>query len=219
METSLLAVRRGLRIETLSLGWMIVEAVIGIGAGIAAHALALQAFGVDSVIELVSGGVLYWRLQVEVRGASLSRIAAAERRATTVVGWALLALAAYIVVMAGVALRTHGGSRQTGLGLGLAAASAFIMPWLARRKQTIGGQICSVALAADGACSMVCAYMAWTVLVGLGLTMLLGWWWLNPAAGLALVYFIAKEGLEAVHAVRKTPTGMPDAPSDKEVPQ
>ncbi len=199
-----LAVRQGLCIEAFSLGWMVVEAAIGIGVGVATHALALQAFGVDSIIELVSGCILVWRLFVEARGASPQRITAAERRASGIVGWALLALAGYIVVMAVIALVKQGGAQPTLLGLGLAAASALIMPILARRKQTIGSQIGSAALAADGACSMVCAYMAWTVLMGLGLTALLGWWWLNPVAGLAVVYFIVKEGLEAVDESRET---------------
>ena len=205
-----LAVRQGLRIEAFSLGWMVVEAAIGIGVGVSAHALALQAFGVDSIIELVSGGVLVWRLFVEARGASEQRIAAAERRASGIVGWALLALAGYIVAMAVIALVTQGGAQPARLGLGLAAVSALIMPILARRKQTIGSQIGSAALAADGACSMVCAYMAWTVLMGLGLTALLGWWWLNPVAGLAVVYFIVKEGLEAVNESRETAVEVPD---------
>lgn len=201
------AVRQGLRIEVISLGWMVAEGAIGIGVGIATHALALQAFGLDSVIELVSGAVLYWRLQVEVRGAAPSRVAAAEHRASGLVGWALLALAAYVVVMAAMALATHGGARPSAVGLGLAAAAALLMPWLAHRKEALGAQIDSAALAADGACNMVCAYMAWTVLIGLGLTMLLGWWWLNPVAGLAIVYFIVQEGREAVDAARETPIG------------
>lgn len=112
--------------------------------------------------------------------------------------------------MAIIALVKQGGAQPTRLGLGLAAASALIMPILARRKQTIGSQIGSAALAADGACSMVCAYMAWTVLMGLGLTALLGWWWLNPVAGLAVVYFIVKEGLEAVDESRETAVEVPD---------
>lgn len=198
MATPSLRVRQGLHIEALSLGWMVIEAAIGIGAGIAAHALALQAFGVDSVIECVSGGVLLWRLGVEVYGASPRRIAAAERRAAKIVGWALLVLAGYVSVIATLSLFAHGGAQPSRIGMGLAAASALVMPYLAHKKKIIGAQIGSLALAADGACSMVCAYMAWIVLIGLVLTTLAGWWWINPVSGLALVYFIAREGLEAV---------------------
>lgn len=199
LSLSPVAVRQGLRIEALSLTWMMVEAAVALAVGISAHSLALQAFGVDSVIELVSGGILFWRLGIEAHGASPHHIAIAERRSSLVVGWALLVLAAYVVIMAIIALVTHGGAQPTKLGLAIAGASALIMPYLARRKRTIGTQIGSTALVADGACSMVCAYMSLTVLVGLGLTALFGWWWLNPIAALAVIYFVVREGLEAIH--------------------
>lgn len=77
------------------------------------------------------------------------------------------------------------------------------MPYFARVKWRIGSQIGSRALKADGSCSLVCAYMAWTLLLGLAAVMILGWWWLNPLAGLALVYFIASEGWEALHDARE----------------
>lgn len=44
---------------------MIVETVWAIGAGVVAHSLLLIAFGIDSIIELVSAEILIWRLSVE----------------------------------------------------------------------------------------------------------------------------------------------------------
>ena len=60
------SVRKGVNIEIASIIWMIIEAAVAIGAGIAAHSLALTAFGADSIIELVAGAVLLWRLTIEV---------------------------------------------------------------------------------------------------------------------------------------------------------
>jgi divalent metal cation (Fe/Co/Zn/Cd) transporter len=191
-----------LRIEWLSVGWMGVEAGVGIRSGLAAHSLALTAFGADSVIELVAGGVLLWRLYTEARGAAADRIARVDRQASWVVGIALLALAGYLVLMAGLDLWTRTGAAPSGWGVGLAVTAAFIMPGLARAKRRIGRTIGSDALVADGSCSLVCAYMAWTLLVGLAATALWGWWWLNPLAGLVLVYWIVREGREAVEDAR-----------------
>jgi hypothetical protein len=57
---------------------MVIEGVAAIGSGIAARSVTLLAFGIDSVIELVSAGVLIWRLTVKLlRGLSF-----AERRNT-----------------------------------------------------------------------------------------------------------------------------------------
>jgi len=48
-------IKRGLTVEILSLAWVTVEAVVAVWAGMAAHSLALTAWGIDSVIELLAG--------------------------------------------------------------------------------------------------------------------------------------------------------------------
>ena len=57
-------IRRAFRLEWFTAGWMLIEAAVAIGAGVAADSLSLIAFGADSLIELVSAGVLLWRLNV-----------------------------------------------------------------------------------------------------------------------------------------------------------
>ena len=59
-------VRDAFWLEYITFAWMMLEAAIGIGAGIAAGSLALTAFGIDSLIELASAGVLIWQLRVEL---------------------------------------------------------------------------------------------------------------------------------------------------------
>ena len=195
-------VKKGIYIEILSILWMFIEAGVAVGAGILAHSLALVAFGADSVIELIAGFVLLWRLYVEASGATLERIKRAEKISSWVVGISLLLLAVYIAVSAIHNLWIHQGAESTFLGIGLAIASGIIMPILARAKKHIGDKIGSKALKADGSCSFVCAYMAWTLLVGMLLTALVGWWWIDSLIALALVYFVVKEGLEAVQEAK-----------------
>ena len=55
--------------EVAAILWMIVEAILSLEAGYQAHSLALTGFGMDSLIELVSAGILVWRLRIEARGA------------------------------------------------------------------------------------------------------------------------------------------------------
>ena len=55
------ALRSGVRLEVVTVVWMALEAVLAIGAGIAARSVLLTAFGLDSVIELLSGVTLLWR--------------------------------------------------------------------------------------------------------------------------------------------------------------
>src|SRR5262249_28059042 len=87
------------RLEWLTIGWMVIEAVVALASGIAAGSLVLVAFGLDSVIELISAGVLIWRLSVELqRGQAFSEDA--ERIASRIGGALLLTLAAYVVIAA-----------------------------------------------------------------------------------------------------------------------
>lgn len=205
MSTQVSAVRSGISIEWLSIVWMMIEAAVAIGAGLAAHALSLVAFGADSIIELMAAGVLLWRLYIEAQGGSQRRVKQAEKVASWVVGVALMLLGIYIVVAAVHELWTRQGAESSILGIGLAVASGALMPLLSRAKKHIGAEIGSKALKADGACSIVCAYMAWIVLGSVVLTAWLGWWWIDGAASLALVYFVVKEGMEALQAAKGVP--------------
>jgi hypothetical protein len=58
-------VREAFRIEYITIGWMVIEAGVAIGSAIEANSLTLLAFGIDSLIELVSAGVLVWRLTTD----------------------------------------------------------------------------------------------------------------------------------------------------------
>lgn len=200
-------VKKGIYIEVASIIWMIVEAGVAISAGLIAHSLSLVAFGADSIIELIAGVVLLWRLQIEASGASLERVKSAEKTASWVVGVALILLAIYIVVGAIYKLWTHQSAESSSIGIGLAVVSTVLMLYLSRTKKRIGGEIGSNALKADGSCSIVCAYMAITVLIGSALTALFGWWWIDSIISFWLTYFVVKEGIEAIqeaHGVKDT---------------
>lgn len=200
------SIRTGIIIEIVTISWMIVEAVVAIGAGFASHSVSLQSFGIDSLIELFTGGVLLWRLNVEQRmllvgadvAATTEQIEGIERRASRFVGWALYALAVYILLDIAYGLVTRQRPESSVWGIGLALAATVSMPVLWFVKRRVAARIGSAALRADAACSIVCAYMSVTLLIGLGLTRLFGWWWADSLAALALLYFIVREGREAL---------------------
>jgi divalent metal cation (Fe/Co/Zn/Cd) transporter len=194
-------IRAGIRVEWFTIVWMVIEALLSVGAGLAAGSIALLAFGLDSVLELVSAGVLMWRLRMESLGLVPSTlIEQAERRASRVVGWSLLLLAAYVVIQSAYDLWRRAAPESSPIGIALAAAALLIMPALVRTKLRIASAINSPALKGDAACGVVCLYMAATLLVGLVLRAWLGWWWADPVAALGIVYFIIREGREALTA-------------------
>jgi divalent metal cation (Fe/Co/Zn/Cd) transporter len=194
--------RLGVRIELVTTIWMIIEAGIAIVTGFATHSVSLQGFGIDSIIELIAGGVLLWRLLVERRGNTTAVVERAERRAAWITAISLFALAIYIVGDSAFAFLTRSRPEASWWGIGLAIAAIIVMPLLWRGKLSVAKRIESAALKADAMCSVTCAYMAVTLLVGLLLNKFFGWWWADPLAALALVYFIVKEGREALHEAR-----------------
>jgi hypothetical protein len=60
-------IRQAFRLEWVTIGWMAIEAAVAVASGIAARSITLVAFGLDSVIELASAGVLVWRLSTELK--------------------------------------------------------------------------------------------------------------------------------------------------------
>lgn len=191
-------VRLGVWIESISLLWMVIEASIAILVGFTTRSASLEGFGIDSIIELIAGGVLLWRLRVEQEGSSAERVERAERRASWITAIGLFGLAIYIVGDSVFALIMRSRPEASWWGIGLAIAAAIIMPLLWQGKLRVAKQIGSAALKADAVCSVTCAYMSFTLLAGLLLNKFLGLWWADPLAALVLVYFIVREGREAL---------------------
>ena len=100
-------IRSGIQIEVITILWMVIEMVVAIGAGIAARSILLTAFGIDNLIELVSNGILLWRLLVESRGGDLENIERAEHRADWIVAITLGLLCAYVFVSSAYGRALH----------------------------------------------------------------------------------------------------------------
>jgi cation diffusion facilitator family transporter len=188
-----------LLLEYLTVGWNIIEGLIAIGAGIASGSVALIAFGVDSFVETISGGVLIWRLRTEEHGGldeeALDRV---ERRAETLVGVAFLLLAAYVAFESVRTLLAAEAPQASPVGIVLTAVSIGVMLWLAKAKRETGEALGSRALIADSKQTRACWYLSAVALVGLGLNAVLGWWWADPVAALAIAVLLVREGWEAL---------------------
>lgn len=190
--------RRGVRLEWVTIAWNSVEAVVAIGAGFLAGSIALVGFGFDSVIETAAGLMVLSRLRHEVAGAESDRVVHAERRALRFVGLTFLALGGYVLYESAGKLWRREVPAESWVGIGLALCSLIAMPLLAARKQAVARALGSRALAADAVETLVCAWLSFTLLLGLGANALFGWWWADPVAALAMVPWIVKEGVEAL---------------------
>ena len=186
------AVARGRRLEYVTLAWNSLEAVAAIVSGLMAGSIALVGFGLDSVIECFSGGVLLWRLRAGEEGERR------EQQALRLVGVSFLALALYVGYEAVTSLLRQEPPEKSWFGVAVAIASLIAMPLLARAKRRVAAQLNSGALHADSRQTDICAYLSGILLGGLLLNALLRWWWADPLAGLIMVPLAAREGVEAL---------------------
>lgn len=203
-EDRVALLRRGLRLEVFTVGWNAIEALIAIGAGYLAGSVALVGFGLDSVIESISGVALYRRLRGELHDAEEGGNEARERRALYLVGISFFLIAGYVLFQAAAALWRREAPALSPAGIALAVASLIVMPLLGWNKARTAKALQSRALAADARETFVCSYLSLALLLGLGLNAWLGWWWADPVAGLTMLPLIVHEGKEAIEAASES---------------
>jgi len=186
--------RRARYLSWLTVFYNVAEGVVAMLLGLAAGSAALLGFGLDSFVESLSGGVMVWRFtRHELSAAQEERV---ERRAVRLVGWTFLILGLYVLYESLEKLLTRAAPHPSLGGLILAVVSLLVMPWLARAKRRTGEELGSAALVGDARETLACAWLSVALLVGLGLNALFGLWWADPAAGLVIVFFLLREGLE-----------------------
>lgn len=186
--------RTALILVIAGLLWNVVEAVVALWSGAQVGSVALLAFGLDSIVELLAGGVLVWRLKTRLDESDAE---AAERRAQRLLGLSFFLLAGYIVLHSGANLVGWLPEPQPSLvGIALVVASAVVMSGLYVGKMRIAARMQSRSLRAEAMESLFCDLQDVTILIGLALNSLLAWWWADPVAALFLVPFFIKEGRE-----------------------
>ena len=188
-------IRRGRNLEYFTIGYNSVEGLISILLGVFAGSIALIGFGFDSVIEVISGVALLWRLHADADRRRRERI---EVMSLRIVGVCFLVLALYVGYDSLQSLLAHEVPERSLLGIVLATLSLIVMPLLARAKRNVAEEIGSGALAADAKQTEFCAYLSAILLGGLLLNALFGWWWADPIAALVMVPVIAREGIAAL---------------------
>ena len=187
------AIRRIQRVQTLTIAWMSVEALVSLFAAWRAGSPALLAFGGDSATELFSAVVVLWRFR-----ASADAHEGAERRIARVAGTLLFALAAFVAITSVTSLLGYSEPKPTFLGIAILIAAAAVMPWLAKEKRRLSGATGSATLRADAAQSALCAYLSLIALAGLAVNAIWHVKWADPIAALAIIPLVVWEGREAM---------------------
>ena len=182
-------IRRGLLLEYVTLGWNVVGVIIVVAAAYMARSVALAGFGLDSLIEIFASIIVVWQLL----GVNQRH----ERLALRLIGAAFFALAVYILAQITVTLLTQTRPLPSIVGIVWLAATFIAMLLLAYGKHVTGKQLGNFVLMTEGHVTLIDAYLAGAVLIGLIFNALFGWWWADPLASLVIVYYGIREGIHA----------------------
>ena len=183
--------RQGLQLEYVTLGWNVVGTVVVIVAAIAAHSVALAGFGLDSLIEIGASTVVIWQLK-NIHNRQR------EQRALRLIAISFFALAVYVLAQSAHTLLLQVHPNTSELGIGWLALTLVVMLALAAGKHRVGTLLENPVLKTEARVTLVDAYLAGSVLLGLLLNSILGWWWADPLAGLVIVFYGFVEGRHAL---------------------
>lgn len=192
--------KRALWLVAATMAYNVIESVVALWSGIVAGSSVLVGFGLDSIIEFTAAGVLLWRFAAEARGMDRELVEAREHFVHRFVGATFIILACYVSADAIVSLYTRSAPEESRVGIALAVASLLIMPAIAWGKLRAASEVGSAALRAEAKETLACSYLSLTLLLGLGANAVVGMWWADPVAALAMVPWLVKEGREALSA-------------------
>jgi len=187
--------KRGLLLEYFTIGYNLIEAILSIAFGSMANSIALVGFGLDSIVESLSGLVLVWRLRQhqKITEEEEERV---EKKAIKFVAITFIVLAIYVLVQSVKKLIFQEIPNPSLPGIIIAIASIIVMPILTLQKYRIGKKIKSKALIADSKETLACFFLSLALLLGLGLNYLMNFWQADPIVGIIIVIFLLREGVE-----------------------
>jgi divalent metal cation (Fe/Co/Zn/Cd) transporter len=173
-----------------TIGYNVIEAVIALAAGAVASSTALIAFGLDSIVEVLSAAAVAWQF-------SAPDPEAREKVALRVIAFSFFGLAAYVIVDTALSFFGARGAEHSPVGIVLATVSLVVMPALSWFERRTGRELGSATAIADSKQTLLCAYLSGALLVGLLLNTLFGWAWADSIAALVIAGWAIKEGIEA----------------------
>ncbi len=185
--------RTALYLSYATIAYNLAECVLSLVAGALAGSVALVGFGLDSLVESLSGGVMVWRF---ARRATLSpeEEARLERRAVRIVGYTFFVLAAYVLYESLAKLIRQEIPAPSLFGIFIALAAMLAMPVLFYLKYRTGKSLGSASLMADAKQSLACGMLSVALFIGLGLNYWFGIWQADPVIGLLIVVLLVREG-------------------------
>lgn len=197
--TNLYKLALGLSIFTIV--YNIIEGLVSVLMGAHDETLTLFGFGLDSIIEVISGVGIFLMIR-RVQNKPESHKSRGEVTALKITGYSFYALIALLIASSIASVLTQHHPVSTFWGIVIAGISIAVMLVLARLKITTGRKLNSKAIISDGNCTMVCVYMSCVLLASSLAYQFLHWAYLDVIGSLGLCWFCYSEGKEALEGAR-----------------
>ena len=181
--------RRIVRLQWVTLGWMMVECAVALFAAGRARSVSLFAFGSDSFVELISAAAVLLQFHPSFR--------LTQNQVAKFCGALLYVLAGVVICISTSGLILHSHPDTSRLGIAVTAGALLFMPVLARAKRREADTTGNKALRADAVQSATCAYLAALTLAGLVVHSLASIGWLDQVAALAALPILIVEAKRA----------------------
>lgn len=185
--------KKALLLAYFTVGYNILEGVASIVVGWFTGSVALVGFGSDSFVESLSGSIMIWRFKKhgKITKWEEKRI---EKKATTFVSYSFFILASYVIYESLNKLYYQKFPERSSIGIIIAGLSIIIMPILFHQKYKTGKALKSQSLIADSKETLACIFLSVSLLIGLALNYLYGFWQADPVVGLLIAFFLIVEG-------------------------
>jgi len=193
-------------LAVITIVYNIAEGAVSMWFGYADGTLVLFGFGIDSVVEVISG-VGVWHMIRRIRNSSDAAPDEFERRALRITGTAFYLLFVGLAVSAVVDLVQGHRPETTVWGIIVSCASIASMWLLIHYKVKVGKQLNSQAILADAACTRVCLYLSVILLLASAGYELTGIGSLDAIGTMFIAFFSIKEGREAFAKAKGIPCG------------
>jgi divalent metal cation (Fe/Co/Zn/Cd) transporter len=192
-------------ISVISIIYNGAEGAVSIGFGSENSSNSLIFFGIQSVIEVVSAGLVLWRFTkvarpgeeqtAKIQPAMLKK----ERSATIGIGILLAILAVGTWTTSIFSLIRHDRPQTATPSLIISASALGIMILIWAPKPWLAKALNSSAMHGEAKCSLACIYMTGVLLGGtLIYKFWKGGWWVDSATALLLGLFFARDATEMI---------------------
>lgn len=179
-------VRRGNQLEWATFWWNAGELVIALACAIAAHSLALMAFGLETAVEIFGSLVVLWHLRD-------NRDESRARRSNRLMAYAFAALAVYLGYASATGFAAQEAPGTSLIGTLFMAITALVMYGLAFAKHRVAARLHSAPLHSNAHLTVLDGYLATGILMALAADALFGIWWLDPLAAAVIAALSAFE--------------------------